>query len=454
MSDYELEPVAETTALVRPVTREAAGALQAFGGDQSYALADLSPEAFSGLIVRMKTHDARMREVKESMMEYGVHYGMPGKKASDLKAGEKVGIYKPGVELLLSLYGLVADVQITTHYGDPENATSPAIVVDARALIHRGSLDGPVVAVGVASRNSWEVKYRWRHVGRVCPKCGAAALMLSKFPAKGGPFKGEMPWWCNSRRDGCGAEFAPNDPEITQQVPGKIPNPDAYDLALTLTKMAAKSARADGAITATRSSNLWTQDLEDITPARASEADVDATLGGMYGGNPEDWREAPEAPKPAPEKPKAAAPSKLASDAQKNFVDVLLKRKLGKTGEEAESWLAEEGIPRDTITSAQAKALIDRLNAMTDIPKGVADAKQSGIDKVMQSLKDRLRKTEEAFPGRAVFDIMDGVWFVTGANELATLKLDGRVQLDHLTLEQMMELGLYLKAECDRKGVQ
>ena len=73
---------------------------------------------------------------------------MPGKKASDLKAGEKVGIYKPGVELLLSLYGLVADVQITTHYGDPENATSPAIVVDARALIHRGSLDGPVVAVG------------------------------------------------------------------------------------------------------------------------------------------------------------------------------------------------------------------------------------------------------------------------------------------------------------------
>lgn len=449
VKDVATEPE-KTTAL----TRAEAGALQAFGEAESYALADLTTDQFGQLVKRMKLHDARMREIKESLMEYDVHYGVPGKKKEKLKPGEKPGIYKPGVETLLGLFGLVADVQIEMVYGDPKNETGPAIICNARALIHRGSLDGPVIAVGVASRNSWEVKYRWRNVGRVCPACGEAALMVSKFVKDSGEFKGMKPWWCNTNRNGCGSEFAPDDARIKSQDQDKIPNSDAYDLALTLAKMAAKAARADGTITATRSSNLWTQDLEDMSPSQRAAADAgseDEIVGQMYGGDPDAWRE--QASKPEPKATPATAPGQSPPDAasakQLEFIATLSKRKFANL-DAFKAWCKKLGHPEtpDKITKARAMKMIADLKTQPDADAQADPARATAaqIDKMLQRLKDLLREKEQREQGYKAFDIREGVWFIVGPEELGQLGEfeHDEIQLDYLRPEQMIELGTYL----------
>lgn len=446
VQDLAMEPVASAAMVSRPATRDEAKALQAFGGE-SYALADLSGAQFDALVARMKLHDERMNTVKESMMVYGVHYGVPGKSKDKVKPGEKHGIYKSGVELLLSLFGLVADVKTETIYGDPENKTSPALIVNARSEIHRGSLDGPIVAVGVASRNSWEVKYRWRKVGRVCPKCGAASIMVSKFEADRGPFKGTTPWWCNTKADGCGAQFAPNDPEIVEQVTDKISNPDAYDLALTLTKMAAKAARADGTITATRSSNLWTQDLEDISrQAVVNEADVEATVEGMYGQDPDAWRGGAE-----DEKPKPAAPATTANgitEKQKTYIGQLAAKKIPGGAANLDAWLADNRKPSlAELTSHAAGVVIEALKGLPDAAADSAPKTKSTKD-VQARVRDLLIEVEGR-EKRKTFELREGVTYVCGEDELEHMQYVEPFSLSSLSPAMLISLGSFLKARLE-----
>jgi len=144
----------------------------------------------------------------------------------------------------------------------------PPIHYIVRCNLHLGNHDGPVVAQGIGSANSFEKKYRWRMAEKKCPECGVVGSVLrSKHADDRGPFLGQTPFFCWAKKGGCGKKFAQNDERITQQPLGQVENPDPYDLDNTLLKMAKKRAFVDAAKTATASSSRVTVDLEEGTAA-------------------------------------------------------------------------------------------------------------------------------------------------------------------------------------------
>jgi hypothetical protein len=269
----------------------------------AYPLAELDETQFSALLEKMTVHYKRMRKICRELMVAGVHYGVPGLKDEELKkavAEGRVGLFKAGAELLLKLHKYVANPEAPQIVrGDVANAETPAISVIVRCTVHVGSTAGPVVGVGMGAANSWEVKHRFRNAGRKCPNCGQPTIILSKWEARGGPFKGTKPFVCMQKAGGCGMEFAENDSRLVDLVAGRVPNPDAYDLENTLVKMAEKRAKVDATIAATGSSDLFTQDLEDMAEAE-TKAKAAADLKAET--KPEAKAEPAKAPAKAPEK--------------------------------------------------------------------------------------------------------------------------------------------------------
>src|SRR5579863_4222291 len=115
---------------------------------------------------------------------------------------------------------------------------------------------GQLVATGLGSCNSFEGKYRWREQQRKCPTCGKEAIIKGKAEYGGG-------FLCWKKKDGCGAKFEEDDDAITGQPAGKVQNEDIPTLKNTILKMAKKRAKVDAVLSATRSSGLFTQDIED-----------------------------------------------------------------------------------------------------------------------------------------------------------------------------------------------
>lgn len=213
------------------------------------ALAQMPEEEFEQRLATLKLGRARISRIKKELMTEEMHYGtIPGTP--------KPTLYKPGAEVLCDVFGLRPDFKEAIEYGD--NETSPAVRVVMRCELHLGNLDGPVVAVGVGSANSWERGHRYRRGERACPKCAVIGSIIKGREEYG------CGWLCWKKRGGCGAKFKIDDPEITQQAIGDVDNPDPHDLENTLLKMAKKRAHVDAALTGTASSGLFTQDAEDL----------------------------------------------------------------------------------------------------------------------------------------------------------------------------------------------
>ncbi|KKK67335.1 hypothetical protein LCGC14_2955110, partial [marine sediment metagenome] len=70
---------------------------------------------------------------------------------------------------------------------------------------------------------------------------------------------------------GCGAKFAETAEAIISQPEGRVENDDPYTLVNTLLKMAKKRALVDAVLSATRSSGLFTQDVEDFASPEPTE---------------------------------------------------------------------------------------------------------------------------------------------------------------------------------------
>jgi len=486
-------------------------ALETFGGSKQYPLATLGDAEFADLLARMGLHYDRMKEVQRSLMKPGVHYGIPGKKPEEVKAaiagdGTKVGLFKAGMEVLLKMHRYVADVKQTTHYGDPENVGSPAIRVDSICYIHADSLEGPTIAVGVGSANSWETKYRYRRLERTCPACHKPALIYQK-EAKGGEFRGKPAFWCAPFKEGCGGNFAGDDKEITEQEVGRTANGEAYDLENTLVKMSAKRAKVDGTITATGSSDLFTQDLEDLSPAARARvsAEIDAgakeTTDAMYGAeDPDAWRAAPTVaatqPARAAASPEGAREAKPATEKQRGALSALLATKLGARTEDEQTDALQErvGVGWGELTAAQASEQITALNKLPDAgqgsaataaaapsraaaltqkptairtggepdhghqagdpaPKGPLADTGANRDYLAKRIREMALEVETAFTGRRVIVVEDGIAYIAGGNEMALLKLKQPTPLDQFDVPSLEILGRYLKSELNRKGV-
>lgn len=200
---------------------------------------DLVPVVESTDVVQLPSIDSarqqlrRVEDFKRVVRELfvqGHDYGViPG-------TGDKPTLLKPGAEKLIKLLGLADQYDFLEKVEDWDrgffNYTVRCRLVSLQT--------GQVVAEGLGNCNSWESKYRWRWV---------FASELSE-PERVGRKTRQV----NTRR-GSATMY-------------RVENDDMCSSLNTILKMAKKRAQMDAALSAGRLSDVFTQDLEDITENR------------------------------------------------------------------------------------------------------------------------------------------------------------------------------------------
>lgn len=171
---------------------------------------------------------------------------------------DKPTLLKPGADKLCEVYLLEDDYLIVPEYSREEWDRDPPLFDYTVKCILTDRRTGVKVSSGLGSCNSYEGKYKWRDANRKCPKCGKESIIKGKEQYGGG-------WLCWAKKDGCGAKFADGDQSIEGQQSGKVPNDDLATYKNTILKMAKKRAKIDATLSATRSSGIFTQDMDDIT---------------------------------------------------------------------------------------------------------------------------------------------------------------------------------------------
>ncbi len=225
-------------------------------------------------------------------MKVGTDYGV-------IPGTQKPTLLKPGAEKLTDLFRCTPTFDLIEKVEDWE-----AGLFHYAFRVRITSRDaGTVLAEGFGSANSREGRYRWRDSRRKCPACGKETIIKGKAEYGGG-------WLCFAKKGGCGAKWDDGATEIEEQQIGKVENDDIYTLVNTILKMAKKRALVDGAIALARCSDIFTQDVEDLT-----DGDPDAAP-------------APRAPPRAA--PKAAPPAEpRASDKVMGMWDRLVRQEGG-----------------------------------------------------------------------------------------------------------------------------
>ena len=208
----------------------------------------------------------RFQGLVHQFMVEGQDYGV-------IPGTSKPSLLKPGAEKITKLLGLADTYALMDTVEDWERGLFRYLV--KCSLRHNGE----VISEGMGECNSLEAKYRWREARKRCPECGAESIIKGKEQYGGG-------WLCFTKKGGCGAKWADGDEVIESQATGQVPNDDIYSLVNTILKMAEKRALVDAALHAGRLSNVFTQDIEDITD--------------ISGGSPKQPQSQPQ-PQPQPQ---------------------------------------------------------------------------------------------------------------------------------------------------------
>jgi hypothetical protein len=200
----------------------------------------------------VQTQVAKIQELMAGVLKDGQHYGViPGTK--------KPSLLKPGAEKINLLFQIgTGDLEVVKT--DMPGGHREITIKTPMILIRTGK----PIAYGVGSCSTMESKYRYREQKRLCPSCGAEAIIKGKEDFGGG-------WLCWKKKGGCGAKFADGDEKIEGQKIGRIENEDIADVYNTVLKMAAKRSYVDGTIKASAASDFFTQDVEDFTEAEFTE---------------------------------------------------------------------------------------------------------------------------------------------------------------------------------------
>ena len=183
-----------------------------------------------------------MRDCMVEKQDYGTVSG----------CGPKPGLFQPGAQKLSMMFQLNPEVreEVITDY--PNFHRGYRLVVRVT--------NGTKFADGVGECSTLESRYRYRSQGRKCPNCGKETIIKGKEEYGGG-------WVCYVKKGGCGSKFVDNSEggkEIAAQSEGKTENENPPDCWNTVRKMAFKRAFVHAIINATNTSELWSQDLEDL----------------------------------------------------------------------------------------------------------------------------------------------------------------------------------------------
>ena len=176
--------------------------------------------------VQVKAQVQLIQEVMAAVMVKDVHYGV-------IPGTSKPTLYKPGSEKILSTF------RIATYPKEIEDLSIPD-EIRYRVKVHGLSMDdGRLIGVGIGECSSSETKYKWRK-----PVCN------EEYDETPEDRKREV--WKKPYNKG---------PYQQKQV-----RMDPSDVANTILKMAKKRAQVDLTLTATGASDVFDQDLEDMSP--------------------------------------------------------------------------------------------------------------------------------------------------------------------------------------------
>ena len=228
------------------------------------ALALVPPGPVSGPLSISQLHDQLefIRAVMQREMREGTDYGtIPG-------CGDRPTLLQPGAQKLCLTFQF--DVLVKSEVLRP---------IPHPTVIGHREYDFSIVLRsrngrewnGVGTCNTMETKYRYRAGTRKCPECGKETIIKGKAEYGGG-------WLCFTKKGGCGHKWPDGSPEIESQSVERQEHDNPADYWNTVRKMAFKRAHVHASIIATNSSELWTQDIEDIpgevdvSPPKAASA--------------------------------------------------------------------------------------------------------------------------------------------------------------------------------------
>lgn len=227
----------------------------------SAVLAQLTEKEFQTRVTLLKLGKARAHMVLKSLMTEGVDFGI-------IPGTDKKYLYQPGCEIMAAAYHLVAEMRPTSEPGD--GVTGPPVRWLVECILHHGTIEGPVVAIGNGTANSWESKHRWRKRVRTCPSCGMAAITKGKPEYNRGAKRGGVgeprspSWLCNYGLDGCREQFAIDDEVITSQMVGLVENENQMDQSNTCLKMAEIRAFRGSIKRATATSGIFVEPTPEL----------------------------------------------------------------------------------------------------------------------------------------------------------------------------------------------
>jgi len=189
----------------------------------------------AGQIADVISMKATVQDVLKSQMQEDVHYGkIPG-------TGDKPTLLKSGAEMLRMVFNMSTICEANDVIVDTDDKGHKTYEI----CMHIFNKDGIKVATGLGTCSTLESKYKYR-----------SQLTDRTVPSE---------YW--NERDKAllgGPQYSPKKVKGKWLIAERVEHDNPADYYNTVKKMAKKRAMADGILTATCSSDLFTQDLEDL----------------------------------------------------------------------------------------------------------------------------------------------------------------------------------------------
>lgn len=220
---------------------------------EAIVVVDREQDLMLSPVMDIQTARARLKTFQEFVQGYLVE-GINGDFGT-IPGTPKPTLLKPGADKLCELYGLADDYMVVPEYSREDWNRQPPLFDFTVRCILTSKRTGGHVSTGLGNCNSQEARYKWRDQKQSCPECHKETIFKDK---KDGGF------YCWTKKGGCGKTFSADEVRIIGQVSGRVENDDVATLKNTILKMAKKRAKIDATLSATRSSGIFTQDMEDI----------------------------------------------------------------------------------------------------------------------------------------------------------------------------------------------
>ena len=226
--------------------------------DDSQVTLAVDPGATALTVQQVLGQVALIQQVMQATMRENEHYGrIPG-------CGDKPTLLKPGAEKLCLTFRLAPTYEVderTVERHHREYRVQCALT---------GVLTGAFLGQGVGICSTMEAKYRFR--------AGATEATDKPVPRAYGDLRQEDPAKAQELLGGKG--FSPKKVDgawMIARASEKVENDNIADCYNTVLKMAKKRALVDAVLTATAASDIFTQDLEDISANLAASMPVAPT---------------------------------------------------------------------------------------------------------------------------------------------------------------------------------